>query len=214
MEFVSAFLSYTASAIAMTLFLVLYCAPRCGQTNIMVYTGICSIIGSLTVISVKAVGIAIKLTREGPNQSNQRASGQPAHVGIESRVYKVLGFPTMMECLCGVILPRDNQRGGVPEGGQVRGQEKGQSWWLSRRRRRSALGSRGVKGHNRERGEGSQVSVVADVAVGVALEVALEGGCCGGSQVAAARGYGVRRRNRERGEPLDEETHDKEEGLL
>ena len=29
--------------------LVLYCAPRHGQTNILVYTGICSIVGSLTV---------------------------------------------------------------------------------------------------------------------------------------------------------------------
>ncbi|KAL5188641.1 putative magnesium transporter NIPA7 [Glycine soja] len=64
-----AFLSYTASAIAVTLFLVLYCAPRHGQTNILVYTGICSIVGSLTVMSVKAVGIAIKLTLEGANQA-------------------------------------------------------------------------------------------------------------------------------------------------
>ncbi|XP_073226106.1 probable magnesium transporter NIPA7 isoform X2 [Cicer arietinum] len=63
-----AFLSYTASAIAVTLFLVLYCAPRFGQTNILVYIGICSIIGSLTVMSVKAIGIAIKLTFEGANQ--------------------------------------------------------------------------------------------------------------------------------------------------
>ena len=44
-----AFLSYTASAIVVTLFLVLYCTPRYGQTNILVYTGICSIIGSFTV---------------------------------------------------------------------------------------------------------------------------------------------------------------------
>ncbi|CAJ2676770.1 unnamed protein product [Trifolium pratense] len=63
-----AFLMYTASAIAITLFLVLYCAPRYGQTNILVYIGICSIIGSLTVMSVKAIGIAIKLTLEGANQ--------------------------------------------------------------------------------------------------------------------------------------------------
>lgn len=44
-----AFLLYTASAIAVVLVLVLYCEPRYGQTNIMVYIGICSIIGSLTV---------------------------------------------------------------------------------------------------------------------------------------------------------------------
>ncbi|CAK9142765.1 unnamed protein product [Ilex paraguariensis] len=44
-----AFLLYTASAIAVVLVLVLYCGPRYGQTNIMVYIGICSIIGSLTI---------------------------------------------------------------------------------------------------------------------------------------------------------------------
>ncbi|XP_019052089.1 PREDICTED: probable magnesium transporter NIPA6 isoform X2 [Nelumbo nucifera] len=64
-----AFLLYTASAIAVVLVLMLHCAPRCGQTNIMVYIGICSIIGSLTVMSIKAIGIAIKLTIEGTNQA-------------------------------------------------------------------------------------------------------------------------------------------------
>ncbi|KAK9732951.1 hypothetical protein RND81_04G033800 [Saponaria officinalis] len=63
-----AFLLYTASVIAVALVLILYCAPRYGQTNILVYIGICSIIGSLTVMSVKAVGIAIKLTLDGANQ--------------------------------------------------------------------------------------------------------------------------------------------------
>lgn len=44
-----AFLLYTASAVAVALVLILYFSPRYGQTNIMVYIGICSIIGSLTV---------------------------------------------------------------------------------------------------------------------------------------------------------------------
>ncbi|KAL0432156.1 UNVERIFIED_CONTAM: putative magnesium transporter NIPA6 [Sesamum latifolium] len=65
---VTTFLLYTASAIAVVLVLVLYCEPRYGQTNILVYIGICSIIGSLTVMSIKAVGIAIKLTLEGYSQ--------------------------------------------------------------------------------------------------------------------------------------------------
>lgn len=63
-----AFLLYTASAIAVVLVLVLYCEPRYGQTNMMVYIGVCSINGSLTVMSVKAIGIAIKLTLEGSSQ--------------------------------------------------------------------------------------------------------------------------------------------------
>ncbi|KAH0745777.1 probable magnesium transporter NIPA6 isoform X1 [Solanum tuberosum] len=64
-----AFLLYTASAVAITLVLVLYCEPRYGRTNIMVYIGVCSIFGSLTVMSIKAIGIAIKLTLEGSNQA-------------------------------------------------------------------------------------------------------------------------------------------------
>ncbi|KAK6131112.1 hypothetical protein DH2020_035141 [Rehmannia glutinosa] len=65
-----------ASAAAVVLVLVLYCEPRYGQTNIMVYIGVCSIIGSLTVMSIKAIGIAIKLTLEGYSQdwSGQKAS--------------------------------------------------------------------------------------------------------------------------------------------
>ncbi|KAI3513564.1 hypothetical protein L1887_20900 [Cichorium endivia] len=62
------FLLYTASAIAVVLVLVLYCEPRYGQTNMMVYIGVCSINGSITVMSVKAIGIAIKLTLEGSSQ--------------------------------------------------------------------------------------------------------------------------------------------------
>ncbi|THU68785.1 hypothetical protein C4D60_Mb08t07500 [Musa balbisiana] len=65
-----AFLLYTASAVAVSLVLMLHCSPRYGQTNIMVYLGICSAIGSLTVMSIKAIGIAIKLTLEGVNQAD------------------------------------------------------------------------------------------------------------------------------------------------
>ncbi|XP_011011263.1 PREDICTED: probable magnesium transporter NIPA6 [Populus euphratica] len=63
------FLLYTASAAAIALVLIWYFSPRYGQTNILVYIGICSVIGSLTVMSIKAIGIAIKLTLEGTNQA-------------------------------------------------------------------------------------------------------------------------------------------------
>ncbi|GJN17017.1 hypothetical protein PR202_gb04055 [Eleusine coracana subsp. coracana] len=69
LSILSAFLCYAAIAVAVSLFLMLYCSPRYGQSNIIVYVGICSVIGSLTVMSIKAVGIAIKLTIEGINQS-------------------------------------------------------------------------------------------------------------------------------------------------
>ncbi|KAI0513878.1 probable magnesium transporter NIPA6 isoform X1 [Dendrobium catenatum] len=63
-----AFLIYTAAAIVIVLALVLFFEPQYGQKNIVVYLGICSLMGSLTVVSIKAVGIAIKLTFEGISQ--------------------------------------------------------------------------------------------------------------------------------------------------
>ncbi|KAK2968897.1 hypothetical protein RJ640_013240 [Escallonia rubra] len=42
-----------ASALAVVLVLVLYCEPRYGQTNIMIYIGVCSVIGSLTPYSAR-----------------------------------------------------------------------------------------------------------------------------------------------------------------
>ncbi|KAJ4716734.1 Protein of unknown function (DUF803) [Melia azedarach] len=63
-----AFLIYVAATLSVVLALVLHFEPHYGQTNILVYLGICSLMGSLTVVSIKAIGIAIKLTLEGISQ--------------------------------------------------------------------------------------------------------------------------------------------------
>ncbi|CAI0438408.1 unnamed protein product [Linum tenue] len=63
-----AFLIYVAATISTVLALVLHFEPRFGQTNMLVYLGICSLMGSITVVSIKAIGIAIKLTLDGINQ--------------------------------------------------------------------------------------------------------------------------------------------------
>lgn len=63
-----AFLIYVAAALSIVLALILHFEPRYGQTNILVYLGICSLMGSITVVSIKAIGIAIKLTLEGSSQ--------------------------------------------------------------------------------------------------------------------------------------------------
>ncbi|KAK9867792.1 hypothetical protein WJX84_007712 [Apatococcus fuscideae] len=62
------FLLYTFAALAATLFLIFYLAPAYGMTTIFVYVGICSLVGSLSVMSCKALGIALKLTFQGQNQ--------------------------------------------------------------------------------------------------------------------------------------------------
>lgn len=51
--------------------MIYFRAAKDGRTNPLVYILICSFTGSLTVISSKALGIAIKLTAEGDNQFTQ-----------------------------------------------------------------------------------------------------------------------------------------------
>ncbi|XP_018607127.1 magnesium transporter NIPA4 isoform X2 [Scleropages formosus] len=54
------FLVYASILLIACLVLIFYCSPRIGQTNILVYIGICSLLGAFTVSSVKGLGIAIR----------------------------------------------------------------------------------------------------------------------------------------------------------
>ncbi|CAI5480955.1 unnamed protein product [Closterium sp. Yama58-4] len=63
-----AFVSYSVTALALSVFLIFVLAPRYGATNVLVYLAICSLLGSISVASCKALGIAVKLTLYGDNQ--------------------------------------------------------------------------------------------------------------------------------------------------
>ncbi|XP_015056172.1 probable magnesium transporter NIPA3 isoform X2 [Solanum pennellii] len=63
-----AFLLYAVAVIIAVLILIFHYLPQYGQTHIMFYIGVCSLMGSLSVMSVKALGIALKLTLSGTNQ--------------------------------------------------------------------------------------------------------------------------------------------------
>ncbi|CAO2829938.1 unnamed protein product [Amaranthus hypochondriacus] len=62
------FLFYAALVMTAVFVLIFHFIPEYGHTHIMVYIGICSLVGSLSVMSVKALGIALKLTFSGINQ--------------------------------------------------------------------------------------------------------------------------------------------------
>ncbi|MBA0734562.1 hypothetical protein Gogos_018463 [Gossypium gossypioides] len=64
----SGFLFYTALVLTAVFILIYQFVPQYGQTHIMVYIGVCSLVGSISVMSVKALGIALKLTFSGTNQ--------------------------------------------------------------------------------------------------------------------------------------------------
>ncbi|KAG0470956.1 hypothetical protein HPP92_015502 [Vanilla planifolia] len=63
-----AFLAYAAIILAAVFVLIFFFVPKYGHTHIMVYIGVCSLVGSLSVMGVKALGIALKLTFSGMNQ--------------------------------------------------------------------------------------------------------------------------------------------------
>jgi Magnesium transporter NIPA len=51
------FLTYAASALAVVVVLIWGAPPEWGTTNVFVYLGICSLMGSLSVVSCKVLGI-------------------------------------------------------------------------------------------------------------------------------------------------------------
>lgn len=63
-----AFMLYAVIVIVAVFILIFRFIPQYGQTHVMVYIGVCSLVGSLSVMSVKALGIALKLTFSGMNQ--------------------------------------------------------------------------------------------------------------------------------------------------
>jgi len=62
------FVLYAVFAISLSVYLIYVVAPQYGQSNILVYIAICSLIGSLSVMACKGLSIAIKLTFSNKSQ--------------------------------------------------------------------------------------------------------------------------------------------------
>jgi drug/metabolite transporter (DMT)-like permease len=62
------FLLYATVVVVFAIVMIYKVAPVYGKTNALIYLSICSTVGSISVMSVKAFGIALKLTFAGNNQ--------------------------------------------------------------------------------------------------------------------------------------------------
>ena len=62
------FILYAGTAVSLAVYLIYWVGPRIGQTNILVYISICSLLGSLSVVFAKGLSIAIRLTLTGSSQ--------------------------------------------------------------------------------------------------------------------------------------------------
>ena len=66
--FIAAFIVYAVIIVTFCSLLAFYFSPRYGQTNPLVYITITGAIGSLSVMSCKGLGVAIKQTFQGEQQ--------------------------------------------------------------------------------------------------------------------------------------------------
>jgi hypothetical protein len=62
------FMIYAAFVAIFSTIMIYKVGPKYGKKNALVYLSICSTVGSVSVMSVKAFGIALKLTFAGMNQ--------------------------------------------------------------------------------------------------------------------------------------------------
>lgn len=63
--FTSGFIFYTMIILSMCLFIIFYCGPAYGKNNVTIYVFLCSIVGSLTVMGCKGLGLSIRETIYG-----------------------------------------------------------------------------------------------------------------------------------------------------
>ncbi|MCJ1475458.1 hypothetical protein MMC13_004120 [Lambiella insularis] len=62
------FLMYCAFVVVFSIIMIYKISPKYGKRNPLYYLSICATVGSVSVMSVKAFGIALKLTLNGKNQ--------------------------------------------------------------------------------------------------------------------------------------------------
>uniref|UniRef100_A0A7S4EVW7 Magnesium transporter n=1 Tax=Chrysotila carterae TaxID=13221 RepID=A0A7S4EVW7_CHRCT len=66
------FVAYSIVVVMLSLLLMYRYAPRYGKSMVWVYVLICSLVGSLSVVALRALGIAIKLTLRGSWQIHKK----------------------------------------------------------------------------------------------------------------------------------------------
>ena len=68
------FLSYSLAVLVFALVMIYLVVPKYGRTNPYVYISVCSLVGSVSVMAVKGLGVAVRLTFDGNNQFTRPAT--------------------------------------------------------------------------------------------------------------------------------------------
>ncbi|KAL1919281.1 uncharacterized protein VTP21DRAFT_1973 [Calcarisporiella thermophila] len=92
------FLVYLLSVFCFTVFMVYRISPKYGKKNPLVYLSICSLVGSISVMSVKGFGIALKLTLAGNNQFSHPSTYVFALVTACAIIIQMNYFNKALDC--------------------------------------------------------------------------------------------------------------------
>ena len=68
------FLFYCFVVLVFSLVMIYSVVPKYGRSNPLVYISICSLVGSVSVMAIKGLGVAVKLTFAGNNQFGRPAT--------------------------------------------------------------------------------------------------------------------------------------------
>lgn len=79
------FITYVLFVLGIALFIGIYVGPRHGHRNVVVYITLCAAIGSVTVMSCKALGLALRDTISG--RSNDLSRGLPYFLIVTTIVF-------------------------------------------------------------------------------------------------------------------------------
>lgn len=103
----STFIIYVVIVLSVSLFISLYVGPRYGHVNVTVYIVLCASIGSLTVMSCKALGLAIRDTISG--KSNDFGEWLPYFLIITTAVFIAIQMNYLNKALdifnTGIVTP-------------------------------------------------------------------------------------------------------------
>ncbi|TBU29882.1 magnesium transporter [Dichomitus squalens] len=69
-----AFLMYSFLVLVYSLVMIYGVIPKYGHTNPIIYISVCSLVGSVSVMAIKGLGVAVKLTFSGNNQFTRPAT--------------------------------------------------------------------------------------------------------------------------------------------
>ena len=73
-EFAPGFLAYALVVLVFSLVMIYGVIPKYGHTNPIIYISVCSLVGSVSVMAIKGLGVAVKLTFSGNNQFTRPAT--------------------------------------------------------------------------------------------------------------------------------------------